>query len=320
MSVNEAPAAASNGSMDLTLSRLETLLMRAFDGEADEGERAELLAWADAEPRLAELAELRAALREALAVPGPCDVAGDVMALLEEDAAWAPLGDALRDALAPPPALDFAGDVLAALAPSRAPAAPVVVDDPDLELSAFFDGALEGERKTAVAARLKTDAGARATLQAFADQGHLLREAVAKDVDVWPAVARGIGTEPDHVAGWEPIAAQIREAFASIPQIDVAGAVQAAIEPRLARMPRWASLWVPLAGFAAAAALLFAVMPTPRGGGGLVSELGAFALSARNDAEVEQIEAAEDVVVQVMQFEDGGPTFILVDETPGAEL
>lgn len=327
MSLNEAPVGASNGSMDASLSRLETLLMRAFDGEADGGEREELLAWAEAEPRLAELVELRSALREALAAPGPCEVAGDVMALLEEESAWAPLGAALRDALSPPP-MDFAGDILAALAPAKAAAAEptaaaevaAVAADPDLELSAFFDGVLDGDRKTAVVARLKSDIGARATLQAWADNGRLLREGVAKDVDVWPEVARAIGTEPDHVSGWEPVAAQIREAFASIPHIDVSGAVQAAIEPRLARMPRWASLWVPLAGFAVAAALLFAVLPTPRSGSALVSDMGAFALSARNDADVEQIEAAEDVVVQVMQFEDGGPTFILVDETPGAEL
>lgn len=308
---------ASKGTMETTVpGRLEALLMRAFDGEATPEERAELSAWADAEPRLAELAELRAALREALAVPGPVDVAADVLAALDEDA-WAPLGDALRDAVAPP-TLDLADAVMGALAP-----------DPDLDLSAWADGELPVARKAAVVQRLREDADARATLAFYAESGRMLRDSVASDaVDVWPGVARGVGIEPDHVAGWEPIAEQVRAAFRAIPEIDVAGAVQAAIEPKLARIPLWASLGVPLGGFLAAAALLFAVLPgAGPGTTGLGSLATSFALAAVNDAQVEEIETAPDVTAQVMQFEDGGPTFILVDEAAdpggpatGAEL
>lgn len=295
---NEAEAGASHEVMD-AIPRHEHLLMRAFDGEASDAERVELAGWADAEPRLAELAELRGALREALAVPGPVDLAGDVLELLMEDAAWAPMGDALRDAVAAP-TIDLADAVLDHL-------------DADLELSAWTDGELAPERKAAVVERLRKDPAARETLAFYAESGRHLREALSTKVDVWPGVADAIGADPSGVAGWEPVADQLRDAFRAIPEIDIAGAVQAAIEPRLAKWPRWASLAVPLAGFAAAAAMLLAVLPSSLPTQGLGS-LATFALAAVNDAQIEEIETAPDVTAQVMQFEEGGPTIILVEE------
>ena len=41
-------------------------------------------------------------------------------------------------------------------------------------------------------------------------------------------------------------------------------------------------------------------------------------LATVNDAQVEEVSAPQDVVVQVMQFEEGGPTFILVDDPSGS--
>lgn len=356
--------------------------MRAFDGEVTEEERMELAALVDVEPRLVVMAELREALRAALAVPGPVDIAGDVMAALDadaawtpfgatltaavraseatappidladavmgylgEDEAWSPVGAALREAVRPP-AIDIADLVMAeidadaAWAPLGASvrdavlAAPpidiadsvmadVLADltaafDPDAELSAYFDGELSSERTAAVAARLLREPAARDQLAAFAVTGEGLRSATHRGVDAWPAVATAIGVERDAVHGWESIAGPLREAFAAIPDIDVAGAVMAAIEPAAVRMPRWASLGGPLLGFAMAAALLFAVLPmssrlSPQPGNlaGLQADLR---LAAVNDALVEEISAPRDVVVQVMQFEDGGPTFILVDD------
>jgi negative regulator of sigma E activity len=298
--------------------RLEELLLRAFDGEATAEERAELLTFADAEPRLAALVELRAALREALAVPGPVDLAADVMALLDADAAWSPLGDALRDAVRPDdlpalPALvadrglDIAGAVMAELEQQ--------------ELSTFFDGELASDRSAVVATRLLRDPAARETLAAYAGLGEALREQANRPVDVWPAVAEGIGVAPDAVHGWDGLAEQVRNAFAALPEIDIAGAVMAALEPAKVRMPRWASLGGPLIGFAVAAALLFAVLPQmpavgPSLTAGIAGSISDLRLAAVNDAQVEDISAPADVVVQVMQFEDGGPTFILVDEEP----
>lgn len=279
MRVNEAAGRASYRAMDGSMpGRFETLLMRAFDGEATREEREELAAQAETEPRLAEWAELRAALLDALATAGPCDVAADVMEALDE-ASWAPLGDALRDAALDLPAVELpAVDLWAGIA-----AATVKRDE--AEIASW------------------TDADA-------PEIGEALRAAVNVDVDVWPGVEAAIASAD--VEGWAPIGADIRAAFQGIPAVDVAGAVMAAVSPEKRRggMPRWASLWMPLAGFAAAAALLFAVRPVVEP----VAEPEEFALAAINDVQIEDLSTGDDVVVQVMQFDDGGPTFIMIDE------
>ncbi len=357
--------------------RFEDLLTRAFDGEITPAERAELDALADVEPRLAALAELRVALRAALAVPGPVDVAGEVMAALAaderwslgptlreafaepvdladavmaglDDAAWLPVGAALREAVAAP--VDLADAVMAGLDESawlpvgaalrEAVAVPVDVADavlaaldPELELSAFADGELAPERMAAVEARLAEDADARARVEAFAATGDALRGATTRTADLWAGIADGIGAERDAVHGWDEIAAPLRAAFADLPPVDVADAVLAAVAPAertaapaertVARrtasedtpgMPRWASLGGPLLAFAIAAAMLFAILPpTPRPGGD-----ASVRLAEVNDAQIEEVSAPADVVVQVMQFEEGGPTFILVDDPSGS--
>jgi len=367
--------------------RLEALLMRAFDGEATAAERAELVAVADADPRLGAWAELRGALRAALALPGPVDLAGDVMAALDADLAWAPLGASLasafggadappidladsiaaqiaalgppaedspgldadpswapvaaslRDALRAPP-IDIADLVMASLANDvawaptgaavrdlvrAAPAIDVVEPvmaaiDPDMELSAYFDGELPQERTAKVAARLLGDASARERLAAYATLGGGLRDATQRGEDLWAGVADGIQVERDALYGWDAVGDSLREAFAALPPIDIAGAVMAQLEPAAVRMPRWASLGGPLLGFAVAAAMLFAVLPTAptapnrRPEEGLAAVAVDLRLATVNDAQVEEISAPGDVVVQVMQFEDGGPTFILVDD------
>ncbi len=278
-------------------SRVELLLMRAFDGEADEAERAELLAWSEAEPRLAALSELRAALREALAAPGPCDVAADVMALLAEEDAWTPLGGLLVEALrsdgpAPLAALDVVDGVMAALAD-------------------------EDEAR-------------------WAPVGSLIADAVraeAGTVDVWGAVAEVVDAEP---AGWAPVAEALRAELVTpdAPVVDVADAVMDVVAPvstvvplpvpaGRGGFPRWASLGVPLAAVAslAAAALLFVLSsgPGPVIGPGpeaATEVLAAVApLASTNDALVEELSTGEAVVAaQVMQFEEGGPTIIFVEE------
>jgi negative regulator of sigma E activity len=366
-----------------TPDRLEALLTRAFDGEATDEERDELASLA-AEPRMRALAELRDAVRAALAVPGPVDLAESVMNALDADAAWGPFGadlaDAVRAAESGAPMIDLVDSVMAAVEADaawasvgsslaealRAPAIdiadlvmagidqdaawaplgasvreavaapPIDIADlvmgtvgPDAELSAYFDGELASDRTSAVATRLLRDAGARDQLATFARMGEGLRSATHRGSthrasDVWPGVADAIGVERDVVHGWERIAAPLREAFAAIPPIDVAGAVMAAVEPVAVRMPRWASLGGPLLGFAMAAALLFAVLPesppvAPDAEGQLAELVRAapdLRLATINDAQVEELTAARDVVVQVMQFEEGGPTFILVDDPP----
>lgn len=298
MGVNEPAPRASDPLMDPNPpSRVELLLMRAFDGEADAGERAELSSWAEAEPRLAELGELRAALRAALEVPGPCDVAADVMALLAEEDAWAPLGGLFAEALGPAEvsAVAVADDVMAALGASDEAAwAPIGAQ---------------------IAEAVRAEAGT---------------------VDVWPAVAELVAAEP---AGWAPVSDALRvELVAEAPAVDVVDAVMAAVSsaapvplpaqvgrPRRAssRFPLWASIGFPVAAVAAlaAAAMLAVLLPgassvAPKAVVPPSAVLAAVSpLAGANDARVEEISTGDAAVAaQVMQFEDGGPTIIFVEE------
>jgi hypothetical protein len=112
--------------------------------------------------------------------------------------------------------------------------------------------------------------------------------------------------------------------------VDVVEPVMAAVRPIAvapapvaeATMPRWASLGGMGAIFSMAAAALFAlqagtvgVSPPP----GL--EAGApeamLALARVNDAEVEDVSTPENASVSVMQFGEGGPTIIFVQELEG---
>lgn len=303
------------------LDRREALLTRAFDGEATDEELDELAVLAssaEGSPAgdLLALTELRGAVCKAVLAP-PIDIADLVMAAIDHDVAWAPLGASVRAAVLAAPSIDIADLVMGSI-------------DPAAELSAYFDGELSAERTSLVAARLLREAAARTQLAAFASVGERLRAATHRSstgpaVDIWPGVADAIGVERDAVHGWAAIATPLREAFAAIPPIDVAGAVMAAVDPVAVRMPRWASLGGPLLGFAMAAALLFSVLPMsstlltgePNGqSGAIATSAPDLRLATINDALVEEIMAPADVVVQVMQFEAGGPTFIFVDDPP----
>jgi hypothetical protein len=309
MGVNEPAARASDPSMDPNPpSRVDLLLMRAFDGEADAAERAELSAWAEAEPRLAAMEELRAALREALAAPGPCDVAADVMAVIAEEEAWAPLGEVFAEAL-------------------RAEVQPVAVaDDVMAALGATLAMVPEDEA-------------------AWAPIGAQIAAAVraeARTVDVWPAVAEVVAAEP---AGWTIVSEALRsELGAGAPTVDVADAVMAGIAgrrgtslpatrsddavvdepPRRAssRFPMWASIGFPVAAVAAlaAAAMIAVLVPgtapvAPKPAPTSTAALAVSPIAVSNDARVEELSTGEAAVAaQVMQFEDGGPTIIFVEE------
>ncbi len=299
MSVNDRAVDASLPAMDANLpTRVELLLMRAFDGEASDAERAELERAIDLHPRLAALDALREALREALRVPGPVDVAGDVMQLLLEEDAWVPVGDALRGAFAGAPPMDVADAIMADLAVIRGDEAA-----PDEAAWAPFGAAL--------ADAVRAEAG---------------------PVDVWAGVAAVVASEP---AGWEHAREQLRGALVAtdVPACDVADDVMRRVGegaevvvfhapavdvPQLAprrRMPMWASLGVPAAVlFAAAAAIaLMFQLPGAPGVDGRYVMTSTFALASINDAHVEALETSALGAAQVMQFDDA-PTIILVEE------
>lgn len=315
-----------------SMGRLELLLMRVHDGVAtpDEREEFEALGGADAARAWDSMrAQLVGAVAGAVdladevlasvepppwgqslrdAVVAPVDVTDDVMALLEEPT-WA--AD-LRGALAPP--VDLADAVMAG-----------IEELGSLERMCYGDGEVDAARLPEVSGRLLRDPLAREALAAQAELCAAVRGAVTGEVDVWAAVAGAIGAdagEPE-VPGWDQTAAALRAAVRAAP-VDVAPAVMAEIAPPVRRaLPLWASLGVPVGVFAAAAAAVLAVLSAgPVTQPDLTADVRHtvgldLTLATVNDARVEEIETEGDVVAQVVQFEDEGPTFIILDDPDG---
>ncbi|GEM_PF-1473725 len=222
-------------------------------------------------------------------------------------------------------------------------------------ISALHDGELPVEERLRIAAELPSDRAALSELTAYAELGRLVKTALkarTRKADlgpVWAAVAEGIGLEgPEHVPGWEPVGAAVRVAVAERAaqtageQIELADAVMAALplpratvaelnldgEPQpqsdSASVPWWQSMWAPAVLMAGAAlALLLAlqggtdVMPSPGAdpGGDRASE-EAFELASVNDAELEEFETADGVMLHVLQAGDGGPMILMLEELP----
>lgn len=322
------------------MQRLDVLLMRVIDGEASVAERAELLSLADADVRLAELSQLRSRLRDAVAVASsdPIEVVGEVMAALMLDDGWDVASEALREAVAEPSPVDLADGIMAALIPEPEP-------EPAALLSALHDGELSAEVRRKMAGEF--DREALDALTSYAELGRMMREAVsaqvnrAAPIDAWEGVAHAIGLEdPNHVPGWEPLGDAIRAAVADASELSAEAevAMTAAImnslprpevkpEPVVEPEPgRWSlSRWFagsPATVVAVLAAMLLAVYavgeqpPTvQQDGTEAVAQLEqVLEIQINNTAEVEALEYADDVFVQVVQLEDGAPILLMVDE------
>ncbi len=219
-----------------------------------------------------------------------------------------------------------------------------------LELCAMADGELGPDARRAVAARLADDPAGRRAITAMAELGRQLRHAVAHETAghdlsaIWPAVRDELGIGEQ--AAWAAVAQGIQ---AEAGEIDIADMVmdsilpaavpvaaseqaQDAVEPALAPepsvepaprpTPRWLRR-LPLFSFAASAAALLFVLnaigpetPDPE----LPTEPGPqlaeaiFEIADVNTIEIEQLEVAEDAMVQVFQLEDGAPMVIFIDE------
>lgn len=331
------------------LPRIDELLMRVLDGEASPAQRAELMALADADARLAPLFVLRERLRAAVLeeVGEPEEVVGEVLAALSIDDGWDATSLALREALTSDATPDVSGAVLAAI---LAPEPP----DPEGALSALFDGELSVEARLELARRLHTDRDAHQTLAEYAEIGRMVRESTqriagARFDGVWNGVAGAIGLDdPEAVPGWEPIGAAVREAVAENTRLApeeaalLTGAILNALprpEPESApaaepALPWWrALLRAPMlvAAMVAAAALVVVNLPGPSEiKAPTVAEVapqnpiptdteGEIVIGAFNQAEVESLEVAADVMVQVVQLEDGAPVLLMIDEDAMAE-
>ena len=301
------------------MGRLEHLLMRVHDGVAtpEEGVEFEAMGGADA---AREWASVRAQL--GAAVLGSVDVADDVMELLVEPAYAADL----RAGLMVP--IDVSDAVMEALS-----------DLPGMERMAFADGESDPSRRAEQANRFLRDGDARAAMAEQAQLGSELRAALAVDagIDVWGAIAGSIGADGDEadVPGWNQTAAVLREAVGARSAIDLADAVMARVAPPVRRpVPMWASLGIPAGLMAAAAAALIALVTGgPPSGPDYTADVRHtvgidLLLASTNDARVEDIQTAGDLVAQVVRFDDDGPTFIILDDpddapavdSPGAPL
>ncbi len=213
-----------------------------------------------------------------------------------------------------------------------------------LELCALADGELSSEQRRVLAARLSDDPASRREITAFVELGRQLRHALAHETaeadlaGIWPAVEVRLGLAEQ--GAWASLAEGIREEAG---EIDIADLVMDSIleparapepvepadpvEPEPVRQPQ-AIPWFrrfPLLGFAASAAALLFVLNTmtppqpgiqaPVGPGEPVAEVaGFFRIEADNRAEIEELEVAQDAMVQVFQLEDGAPMVIFIEE------
>lgn len=267
-------------------------------------------------------------LRDVLAGPPEFDLADLIMGAIEAEAAFAPVGAALRDAVADVP-VDLADLVMGALGAEAA--AVSAADAAEMEISAWFDGEIAVAERTVVARRMMRDLGARAQVGAYAQLAGNLRDAVRSSPDVWSGVAHAIGADVDDDQGWAEITAALRDAVTAEP-VDIAAAVMAGIDTRRTQpvlaprpaFPRWATVWAPVAAFAAAAAVVFALTPStvvqpvaPVAPAPLaVAEVADFQLAKVNDAEVEDMEYADGVMGGIIPPQaDGEPLVIVVDDS-----
>jgi len=220
-----------------------------------------------------------------------------------------------------------------------------------LELCAMADGQLEPTARRAVAARLADDTEGRQAITAMAELGRQLRRALAHETAghdlsaVCPAVCEELGIGEQ--AEWASLAQGIQ---AEAGEIDIADMVMdsilpAAVQPAATEQdtfeepaisveqapvtapePRPATPWfrrVPLLSFAVSAVALLFVLNTlgpDRGEPDVPSEPGPelaefiFEIADVNTIEIQQLEVAQNAMVQVFQLEEGAPMVILIDE------
>ena len=289
-----------------------------------------LLELGDAQERLARLEVLRSELQGALEVEDP-DLADNVMASLQPG--LAAVGDFVDDSVQDSIVTEDLGL--------------------ELRLSAMVDGELSGEERVAVAAHLAANPADVDLMTDFADLGRQLRQSLSKklkhdEVDLWVGVAREIGVEdPEEVPGWDEAAEVLREAIAARAELSAAEEGKLNALPRPQPMPEpvteeteetsapaWRRLFLSPALPALAALCIVVLMlgrafvnedvelqpdPTPEVAA-LVEEAPTDSAVAEDvyamvhETEVESLEMDDDVLVQVIQMEEGAPLFLMIDE------
>ncbi len=246
------------------------------------------------------------ALRAALDAGAAPELGDDVLegAGLEDVA----IGRAVREALYAGPTPELADDTLAATGQA----------DLDLDIGAMLRDALGGP-----APDLSRDVLA-AIGATEPDYGALLRAGMGEAPDLAGDVLAAIGADAEE----DLIAAALVEGAGAAPdlwsaiaaEVGVPEAAPGAPEPALAEVVplaprrRW---WLPAAGLAAAAAaavLLVVGLPGERDSNLHPAVASHIHIEAVNEVEIEEIAVAPDANVQVLQFEEGAPTIIFIED------
>lgn len=316
----------------MTLQHLQRLELLSADGLASPEER-DTLRQAGIDPD--GWAPVRSLLVELLAVEAP-ELAQEVLDALElRDA---DVGPALRQTLASAPvdqvervmaALDEANGVGEALRAALAVEAPDLAHDVMAALG-HEDRVGDTLRSTLAADAIDLSDDIMAALGLDEAVGTPLRQALATEpVDLADDVMAALGLQ-------EGVGAPLREALAA-DEIDLSDDIMAAlglqaaeaddaddaaaaaevVPLRLAPAPAAASVaprraWAfPAGAMAAAAALLLVFTGSPPTS---QADSLAFELAPINHVDIEELNAGEEVMVQVLQMDDNAPTIIFIDE------
>jgi anti-sigma factor RsiW len=333
------------------LNEIDALLGVILEGTSEAADRERFLALVELDTRFT--ADLKERAKNLLATEDvDLDLCQELLLALTEGDGWDDVSEAIRqdlgfDAEVTGDVLDssMVDSVMSAVEALTTSAALSAEDKRGQMLSRLVDGELSESERIAFTAEIATDDSALRALSDHADLGRLIRESLnakVKMVDfapMWVEVSKGIGMEsPEHVEGWATVGAAIRQVVQEAANLSVeqkqemssavmseverlaandTAAVEFELALREAKKPRrsWFSFLPHAVAFAGVAA---AVLVAPMlGSSDIIVDEDTFEMEyAEVDlAEMETLEYASDVLVQViMDVEGDGPLIIFVDE------
>lgn len=316
------------------LEPIDALMCTLLEGSASTEQKQEFLTLVQDDPRFAGQSELLVRLRAAvLGEELDLDVLQEFLGALSAADGWDDFVDCLREE----------SDIAKASVDGElTDSIMAAVDDEGLQFSRLYDGELSAEERKALAPRLEGNPVALAALSSHATLGRLIREAVSEHTrkddlsGIWAGVAPAIGMpDPEYVEGWEPIGIALAEAVREHGHLEsdaleaMAASIMTEVESYQERMTkaqtaerpaarRWFRWAIPTFALAAAAAAMLFV---PLIGEELDIESEdelSIEYAEMDEAMIEDLEFAEDVLVHVMTEEDGsGPLIIMIDEDAG---
>lgn len=316
------------------LEPIDALMCTLLEGSASADQKQEFLSLVQEDPRFAGQSELLVRLRAAvLGEELDLDVLQEFLGALSAADGWDDFVECLRDE---------SENTKSSVSGELTDSIMAAVDEEGLQFSRLYDGELTAEERQALAPMLEGNPVALAALSSHANLGRLIREAVAEHTrrddlsGIWAGVAPAIGMpDPEYVEGWEPIGQALAQAvrehgFLEAEALEsMASSIMEEVESFQERMERakavdqpvtrrWFRWAIPTFALAAAAAALLFV---PLIGEGLEAESEddlSIEYAEMDEAMIEDLEFAEDVLVHVMTEEDGsGPLIIMIDEDAG---